>query len=549
MNGTGIIEHMITAHSAEIMERWASDAERAAAARGLTRPELMSIMPDYLTALARPGVEHPNHLELNLIEHQLSSRLRAGFNLDEIVDEFAILGRAILRMWSTEAPEAQPSIAEVDRLLAILQAAITFVTSIFTRHLLTDEQTEKRDLRLLAEAFRDSMDGTSPLSPARLAEALDVVMGAMKADTAALLLYDVTNHDLVMAASVGLADEGLTGYARSLGPGSLEGAIAASGKTSTIYDVQTTTLDVTDALRNSGISGVLGVRLPQYRALLGVMYIGLREQRTFAPAEMRRLEALAERLALHLDNAKLYAEVVDHVAALGAERRLRDQFVSLVAHDLRGPLSAARVATSLIASKKGAVSNVDDRYLEHLTRNLDRVEHMVTDLLDVERIHAGQHLAVTLQDSDLGAIASNVVTELSSEHPDRFVLQAEEGVRGTWDPSLLHRAIWNLATNALKYGAAETPILVTVTGTDDGARLVVHNEGTAIPPAEQATLFDLFSRAGASGAKGWGLGLTVVRGCAEAHGGSVHVDSEPGRGTTFTLELPANPRVAARSAA
>lgn len=548
MDATGIIERMITAHSTEILESWAKDAERAAAARGLTRPELVNIMPVYLTALARPGVEHPNRLELELLESHLSSRLRAGFNLDEVVDEFAILGRAIVRTWSRAAPEEQPTALEIDRLLAILQAATTFVTAMFTQHLLTDEQTEKRDQRLLAESFRESQDGSLPLSPPRLQRALKIVMEAMAADTAALLLYDAKNRELIMTASTGLADEGLTGFARALGPSSLEGAIAASRQPSTIYDVQTTLLDVTEALRKSGIRVVLGVRLPQHRALLGVVYIGLRQQRTFSPREMRKLEALTEQLALDLDNAKLYAELLDHTRALDAERHLRDQLVSVVAHDLRGPLSAATLASRLLASGKVASSDVD-KHFACIARNLDRVDRMVTNLLDVERIHAGRHLALDLQEADLGAIARDVVAELSGEHTDRFVLHAEENVHGIWDPALLRRAIWNLASNALKYGAAEAPVLVTVTGTKDGAELVVHNEGAPISREDQAKIFDPFSRAGEHAATGWGLGLTVVRGCAEAHGGSVRVDSAPDRGTTFTLRLPADARTAARIAA
>jgi signal transduction histidine kinase len=548
MDGTGIIERMITAHSMEILESWAQDAERAAAARGLTRPELLNIMPIYLASLAQPGVDHPNRVDLELLESHLSSRLRAGFNLDEVVDEFAILGRAIVKTWSRARPEDRPTVAEIDRLLAILQSATTFVTALFTQHLLTDEQTEKRYLRLLAESFRDTHDGDSALSTTRLTRSLTIVMDALQADTATLLLYDATSHTLVTTASVGLADEWLTGYARSLDPTSLEGHIAASEQPSTMYDVQTTSLDVTDVLRNSGIAAVIGVRLPQHRTLLGVIYLGLRQRRSIAPRELRRLEALAEQLALHLDNAKLHADLVEHIEALNAERRLRDQLVSIVAHDLRGPLSAARVATRLLASKKAALAS-SDKHFATLARNLDRADRMVTDLLDVERLHTGQTLAVSLETANLRAIVEDVVSELSAEQPDRLVLTTEDGLQGVWDPALLRRAIWNLTANALKYGAPNTPVQVTATRTSEGVTIVVHNEGAPIPRDDQATIFEPFSRIGSHQAKGWGLGLAVVRGCADAHGGSVLVDSAPGRGTTFTMSLPLDARAATRTAA
>lgn len=548
MDGTGVIERMITAHSSEILERWVEDAERAAAARGLTRPELLNIMPTYLTALAQPGADHPTRTDLELLESHLSSRLRAGFKLDEVVDEFAILGRAIVRTWSRERPEDTPTVTEVDHLLAVLQGATTFVTALFTQHLLTDEQTEKRDVRLLAESFRDSHEGISPLSPARLPEALKIIMEALTADTATLLLYNATTHELIMTASVGLADEGLTGYARSLDPASLEGKIAASGQPTTMYDVVTTPLDVTDALRQSGIATVLGVRLPQHRALVGVMYLGMRRHRSMSPREMRRLVALTEQLALHVDNAKLQAELLEHIEALHTERRLRDQLVSIVAHDLRGPLSAARIASRLLTSKKTSAAT-SEKHFASLARNLDRADRLVTDLLDVERLHAGQALAVNLESANLRAIVEEVVTELSAEHPGRLVLTTEDGLQGVWDPSLLRRAIWNLTSNALKYGAPDTPVHVTASRTREGVSVLVHNEGAPISPEDQATIFQPFSRVGEQVATGWGLGLAVVRGCAEAHGGAVFVDSAPGRGTTFTMALPVDARAATRSAA
>jgi signal transduction histidine kinase len=95
-------------------------------------------------------------------------------------------------------------------------------------------------------------------------------------------------------------------------------------------------------------------------------------------------------------------------------------------------------------------------------------------------------------------------------------------------------------TNALKYGSGEAPVRITVEALPDHVEVEIHNEGPPIPPEEQATLFEPFIRAqrARSMPGGWGIGLAVVRGVAEAHGGTVDVDSAAGRGTSFTMRIP-----------
>jgi signal transduction histidine kinase len=105
----------------------------------------------------------------------------------------------------------------------------------------------------------------------------------------------------------------------------------------------------------------------------------------------------------------------------------------------------------------------------------------------------------------------------------------------------LRRVIENLCTNAVKYGLADTPITITLKAEAERVQLSVHNYGPVIPKEQQSRLFEAFQRAPSaeqSGKRGWGLGLTLVRGITEAHGGSVEVASSEKEGTTFTVSLP-----------
>src|SRR5439155_1229860 len=207
--------------------------------------------------------------------------------------------------------------------------------------------------------------------------------------------------------------------------------------------VATTELEVSDGLRRSGIHSLLGVRLAPGHRLVGVLYIGLSETRAFSPRQIRRLEALGERLTLHLDNAKLHAELLEKIEALGTERDLRERFVSVLAHDLRGPLSAAKMNAHLLIRHPEAL---DER-----------------------------------------------------------------------------RAI------AIKYGAPDKPVTITVERTDGGVEASVHNHGSLLSREDRAQVFEPFARtrsAQTGSARGCGLGLTLVHACAEAHGGRVRVDSD-----------------------
>jgi signal transduction histidine kinase len=272
------------------------------------------------------------------------------------------------------------------------------------------------------------------------------------------------------------------------------------------------------------------------------MYIGMREPKTFSPRERRRIEAIGESLALLIENAQLHGALEQQLEEVRAEQKLRDVLVSIIAHDLRGPVGTAKFAAELLGRSKdeqaGPASLQGRTAL--IIRNLDRADRMVQDLLDAQRLQVGKRLDVARVPCDLSAIVREVVGDLSEQHRDRFLLDAPaEPLEGQWGANELRRAIWNLASNALKYGSPDTPVRIAMRRLPDGAEIAVHNEGRPVPTEDQATLFEPFARArnGHASPQGWGLGLTIVRGVAEAHDGSVEVDSAPGRGTTFTLRV------------
>lgn len=536
-----IIEH----HRAAILARWAISASRLAAARGLSKPDLMNVIPIYLSSLA--SLNDGDAERKRLLEVHVSSRLRAGYRLDEVLEEISILGRC-LRPSQPPTEDDPLSPDEVARLYDALHQDSALVISAFTRYLMEDEQEEKRFLRRLQEVAHEALRSPVPgvAFEARLPEVMEIVMEAVSAQCASLVVYDREGGSLCVNAAAGDAGAALTSYAISTAPERDPGEGEDQPQQASALNKPTSNDPaMPEALREAGVRAVLGVRLPERLTMRGVMYVGVTTPRTFLPRELQRLEALGDHLSLHLDNARLHADLRAVAADLRLEHDLRERFISVLMHDLRGPLSVAQVGAHILCTA-GERAGERDSVPPRILRNVKRAITMVDDLLDVMRIRAGQGMPVTVAACDLADVARATVDELTALHGPRFVLRCDDSVTGDWSAEALHRALWNLATNAVKYGSAEASVEVTVRAVDDArVEVAVHNEGPVIDPETSATLFKPFVQLSTDPAgqrHGWGLGLTLVQSCAEAHGGSVRVESVAERGTTFTLSLPRGAR-------
>ena len=529
------VPEIIAERRVQILERWLEDARRAASARGLQRPQLTNMIPEYIATLGHSASgDPPTGEQRSLLEHHLSHRLRQGFDVDEVIREFSVLVRVLRDLLSELAPDERPSEEDVARLFHELHAATVVVTSIYSEHLSEDEQLEKRYARLIQEVVSDAIHAGNggTLARQRLGEILGLVREALAADGAALFLYDPASDCLVLTASDGF-DEDVAVEPVPLTRSSFVGRVGLERNAIAVRgDTSDPRFEFFPPLRGAGMRSLLGVPLETVRTLVGVMYVAARDVREFTPTDLRRLESLGDRIALHLDNAQLSARLRDKVAQL-------ELFIDVLAHDLRGPLTTARMAARMLRDEVTAGSAP----LDKLDRSLHRIERMATDLLDAHRVAAGEALPLHVALAAVGGIVDDAVDELESRLRTRVVVRGDGQMRGLFDPDLVRRAVWNLVVNALKYGAADAPVKVDIQTDARGFVVSVHNDGLPIPPAEQALLFRPFARVRAHGGStkdgpaGWGLGLSLVAGCAATHGGSVSVDSGAA-GTTFRLTIP-----------
>jgi signal transduction histidine kinase len=212
----------------------------------------------------------------------------------------------------------------------------------------------------------------------------------------------------------------------------------------------------------------------------------------------------------------------------------RDRFVASLTHDLRQQL------LELLEESLPDDDDFANNVLNKIRLSLDRGNQLISNLLDVNRIQAGDPLPLNLQESDLLTVIRDLLNNYKAETRERIhFTSSADRIVAYWDTNALRRAIDNLVSNALKYGTDGNDVQLKLMQDEQQTRITVHNYGNAIPNDKLDKLFDLYYRTqDVKDKKGWGLGLTLVKGVAEAHGGQVEVESDEEKGTLFSLIIP-----------
>jgi PAS domain S-box-containing protein len=293
--------------------------------------------------------------------------------------------------------------------------------------------------------------------------------------------------------------------------------------------------------RELGIRSAMIVPLVVHNEPFGALsFVTAEPGRHYGPADLILATEIGRRASLAVENARAYTEA--RVAV-----QTRDNFLAIASHELRTPLSALTVSMSslLRAADSGRLlqlgsEGIKDRITktERQTRQLAR---LVDRLLDVSRL-SSRDLRLEREPADLAEIARDVVARYehaAAEAGSAIVLEIQGSVAGFWDRSRMDQVIANLVGNAIKYGGG-TPVTLGMSSAGTGrVRFSVSDRGPGIPLEHQERIFGQFERADRSDAvPGMGLGLWLARRIVTAHGGTITVDSSPGKGAVFTVILP-----------
>ncbi len=227
-----------------------------------------------------------------------------------------------------------------------------------------------------------------------------------------------------------------------------------------------------------------------------------------------------------------------------ALERAKDEFISMVGHELRNPLTTIRAGLSLLASGKlGVLNEKGQRLLGIAVEDTERLTRLINDMVDIQRLKLGRfHLA--RQNCDAAHLvhqAADAAQPLAEKAGIQLEAEAEAAM--LWaDPDRVVQTLTNLITNAIRFSPKETTVQVRAARQQDKVLFQVMDHGCGIEKEMQETVFERFRQVKAAEARsqgGLGLGLAVCRGIVEQHGGRIWVESEPDKGCTFSFTLPA----------
>ncbi len=259
------------------------------------------------------------------------------------------------------------------------------------------------------------------------------------------------------------------------------------------------------------------------------------------------LRTLAAEMAAALRRIRLQEEVIyERASREKAEElgRLKTEFIAAVSHELRTPMTSLQSISELLKSGKVGDAARRERLLELMAGECGRLGRYLRNVLDFGRIEQDVK-SYDLRETDLVPVVAGVVEIVRSaaaeDGLELEVAMPDGPVAVEADADAVRQAVLNLVDNAVKYGAGRKRVAVRLAATPDGAEIAVRDDGIGIAAGDRGRLFDAFYRgpeAVRHDAHGVGLGLMIVKHVMDAHGGAVGIESEPGRGSTFTLRFP-----------
>jgi PAS domain S-box-containing protein len=281
------------------------------------------------------------------------------------------------------------------------------------------------------------------------------------------------------------------------------------------------------------------------RTLGAITFVTAESRRRYDTSDVRLAEELAHRAAIAIDNTRLYAAEQQARVEAEAALHLRDQFLSIAAHELKTPLTTLLGNVQLMerrALRDGTLPEREMRNLQVINTQASRLHQMVLALLDISRLEAGQ-FSIERAPVDLGVLLRRVVSDIRPTLDSRLIVLAapDTPLMVAGDELRLEQVLQNLLQNALKYSPEEQSISVLAERRGQHICVAVVDRGIGIPQAAQAQLFQRFYRAPNAAEQhiaGMGVGLYVVKEIVALHGGEITVESAEGQGSTFTVCLP-----------
>jgi signal transduction histidine kinase len=314
-----------------------------------------------------------------------------------------------------------------------------------------------------------------------------------------------------------------------------------------IQDITKTDLPTGTTLKNLGLHGYLGVPLfSRSGEVIGILRALSYQPREFTQEEVDLLQQLANGAAIALENARLLEQTRKQALELEEVNKAQADFAAMIAHDLRAPLTAVISGAAMLEDGLfGSVNEEQKKWLAKIQGNSRNLVDLVSDFLDLSKLEAG-HIDLVKEETDLKDLIQNSLDNyliLAGEKKISLRSHADTGIdRIKANPRRLEQVLANLLSNAIKFTDEGGEIEVGASQEQGREAMVwVKDNGVGISADEIGGLFEKYRQTGSgktSKQKGTGLGLVICKMIVEAHGGRIWVESEEGKGSTFTFTIP-----------
>ncbi|HKO98798.1 MAG TPA: GAF domain-containing protein [Pyrinomonadaceae bacterium] len=531
---------------------------RQPSSKGATEFESASILPEYDPSLGFPGQVMAERKPLWVVDFGLAafprSPVAARGNLHSAFGFPIILGDEVLgviELFSDETKEAEEEM--LNTLVAIGNQVGQFIERKNNEQELIAALARERDARLEAEGLSTQLSALQRITNAALghltvdlvlSESLDRIREVMNVDTVAILLLEAEGNELVAWAAKGLEEEVEQGVRIPVGKG-FAGRVVAEKRPVIIEDIRKAHV-LNPLLAQKGIKSLLGVPLLVEGRATGVLHVGKLKLTTFTDQDVKLLELAADRIALAVENARLYQ--IEQTARAEAEgaNRAKDEFLTILSHELRTPLTP--IIGWVHMMETGILKDSEfHRVLSIVNRNAYSLKRLINDLLDMSAILSGK-MRIDEAPVLVGSLLEECVETMrtfATESKVQLHLKVlaepdEQMVIG--DRSRLHQSFCNILHNAIKFSPANSTVRVTCEASDSEVIVSFEDEGAGIPEEFLPHVFDRFRQADASRKRaygGLGLGLSLVQSFVEGHHGVVEANSAgEDKGSTFVIKLP-----------
>ncbi len=374
-----------------------------------------------------------------------------------------------------------------------------------------------------------------------LVEIVEVSCRETGADRASLMLFDEGTQSLTIQAAIGLPEEVVATTRIEIGEG-IAGRVAEQREPLVLDSTSPPGAELRKLMKQDQISSAVCVPLTVREELIGVLNLSKlgSDDSLFTAGSLELASVLAGQAAIAIKNARLFEETQQAYEDLKKLDELKSEFINVASHELRTPLAILLGYAHLLDEQAADASK---KYTQAIIHSALRLKELVTDMLNLRYLEAGE-IELELQPVQIASTVQEVVQDLGflvDEKGQSLTLSIPEDLPSIWaDEGKLHLILSNLLSNAIKFTPQGGSIEIAATVTEDQLGVSVKDTGVGIATEEFRRLFDPFYQVGDSLRRehpGVGLGLSIVKELVELHGGQVWVESEVGKGSTFSFTI------------